>query len=97
MRYKQLPRHAAGVCGQLPGVRRSGGKIEDKAAFQKALETVKFESVRGKFRFNTNHYPFQDFYLTEIVKDAKGRNTLKTIATPMVDAQDAFHDKCPMK
>ena len=49
------------------------GKIEDKAAFRKALETVKFDSVRTGFRFNTNHYPIQDFYLTEIAKDAKGR------------------------
>ncbi len=33
-----------------------GGKIEDKPAFQKALETVKFDTVRPGFHFNTNHF-----------------------------------------
>ena len=50
-----------------------GGKIEDKKAFRAALEAAKFDSVRGNFRFNTNHYPIQDFYLVEVVKDDKGR------------------------
>ena len=49
------------------------GKVEDKKAFQTALENVKFESVRGDFKFNTNHYPIQGYYIVEIVKDAKGR------------------------
>ncbi|MGO9849306.1 MAG: ABC transporter substrate-binding protein [Methylocella sp.] len=50
-----------------------GGQIENKEAFRQSLENVKFDSVRGFFRFNTNHYPIQNFYLTEIMKDAKGR------------------------
>ena len=49
-----------------------GGKIEDKPAFQKAMETVKFDSVRGSFRFNTNHFPIQSMYSTVIVKEADG-------------------------
>ncbi len=73
-----------------------GGKIEDKAAFQKALETVKFESVRGKFRFNTNHYPIQDFYLTEIVKDAKGRPVMAVKDKIDSDHQDAYVGQCKM-
>ena len=53
-------------------VRDVKGKVEDKAALQKALEAKRFKSVRGDFRFNSNHYPVQG-YLRVVVKDAGGR------------------------
>jgi branched-chain amino acid transport system substrate-binding protein len=74
-----------------------GGKIEDAAGFQKALETVKFDSIRGKFRFNTNHYPVQDFWLAEIVKDAKGRPVMAKRTLIAADHQDSYVAKCAMK
>lgn len=74
-----------------------GGKIEDKDAFQKALETVKFESVRGNFKFNTNHYPIMDSYLSEVVKDAKGRPTLKRLELIKADQADSYAPECGMK
>ena len=73
-----------------------GGKIEDKAAFQKALENVKFTSLRGKFKFNANHYPIQDYYLTEIVKDAKGRPVMAMREQIDSDHQDAYLGQCKM-
>lgn len=72
------------------------GKIEDKQAFQKALETAKFDSLRGAFRFNTNHYPIQDFYLTEIVNDAKGRPIMAVRERIDSDHQDAYFKDCKM-
>lgn len=74
-----------------------GGKIEDKAAFQKALENVKFESVRGNFKFNTNHYPVQDAYLAEIVKDEKGRPVMKRRELIKADLADIHVADCAMK
>ncbi len=74
-----------------------GGKIEDAPAFQKALETAKFSSLRGHFKFNTNHYPVQDFWLAEIVKDAKGRPTMAKRSLIVADHADAYVDKCAMK
>jgi branched-chain amino acid transport system substrate-binding protein len=73
-----------------------GGKIEDKAAFRKALENVKFTSLRGNFRFNTNHYPVQDFHLTEIVKDAKGRMTMSVREKINSNHEDAYVKECKM-
>jgi branched-chain amino acid transport system substrate-binding protein len=32
-----------------------------------------FKPVRAAFKFNDNHYPIQDYYLREVVKDDKGR------------------------
>jgi branched-chain amino acid transport system substrate-binding protein len=73
------------------------GKLDDKTAVQKALEKANFKSVRGNFKFGNNHVPIQNFYLQDVVKDAKGEFVLKTVATIVKDSQDNFHDKCPMK
>ncbi len=54
-------------------------------------------STRGNFRYNNNNFVIQDLHIFEAIKDAQGRMTLKTIATPLKDDKDAFHDKCPMK
>lgn len=73
------------------------GNLSDKTAVQKALEKADFKSVRGGFKFGNNHMPIQNFYLQDVVKDAKGDFVLKTVATIVKDSQDDFHGKCPMK
>jgi branched-chain amino acid transport system substrate-binding protein len=75
----------------------TGGKLEDKDAFRAALEKANFQSVRGKFRYNTNHFPIQDFYAQEVVKDAQGEYTMKTLGTVFTDMKDVFYEKCAMK
>ena len=42
--------------------------------------------MRGNFKFNNNGFPIQDMHVFEVAKDAKGRVSLKTIATPLDDA-----------
>ena len=73
------------------------GNLSDKVAVQKAMEKADFKSVRGNFKFGKNHMPIQNFYLQDVVKDADGTLSLKTVATIVKDDQDRFHDKCPMK
>jgi branched-chain amino acid transport system substrate-binding protein len=73
------------------------GNLSDKAAVQAALKKADFKSVRGDFKYGNNHFPIQNFYLQDVVKDAKGDFVLKTAATIVKDSQDSFHDKCPMK
>lgn len=73
-----------------------GGKIEDKPAFQKALETVKFDTVRPGFHFNVNHFPIQDYFLTEIVKDEKGRLIMALRGLITKDHHDAYAKDCKM-
>ena len=73
------------------------GNLSDKVAVQKALEKANFKSVRGNFKFGNNHVPIQNFYLQDVVKDAKGDFVLKTVATIVKDSQDIHHAKCPMK
>jgi branched-chain amino acid transport system substrate-binding protein len=77
-------------------VRNTKGKLEDKAAVRKALEAAKFNSVRGKFKFNSNHFPVQDYFLRVVRKDEKGRITNKLMSTIFTDHPDAYVGECKM-
>ncbi len=101
-RYKRIPSQYAAQsydAAQLldSAIRKVNGKVDDKKAFMAALKAADFKSVRGSFKYNNNQFVIQDFHIFEAIKDAQGRMTLKTIATPLKDDKDAFHDKCPMK
>jgi branched-chain amino acid transport system substrate-binding protein len=78
-------------------VKDVGGKIENKDAVRAALRKANFESVRGSFKFNNNHYPIQNLYIMEVKKDEKG--VLKAVLkdTAVKDWQDPYHQECPMK
>jgi branched-chain amino acid transport system substrate-binding protein len=74
----------------------TGGRIEDGDAFRKAMETVKFDSVRGNFRFNTNHFPIQDLHLAEIRRTAAGALGNSYVERIVADHADSYADKCKM-
>jgi branched-chain amino acid transport system substrate-binding protein len=77
-------------------VRDVKGKLDDKAAVQKALRAAKFDSVRGAFKFGANHYPVQDYYLRVITRDPKGRVTNRTLGTVFKNHADAYVGQCKM-
>jgi branched-chain amino acid transport system substrate-binding protein len=77
-------------------VRDVKGKIEDKEAVRKALKAARFDSVRGAFKFNTNQFPIQDYYLRVITKDTQGRITNRTIGTVFKNHADAYAGDCKM-
>jgi branched-chain amino acid transport system substrate-binding protein len=73
------------------------GDTSKKDAMKAEMEKANFKSLRGPFKYGSNHIPIQNFYLQDVVKDADGMLSLKTVATIVKDDQDRFHDKCPMK
>ncbi len=73
------------------------GKIEDKDAFRAALRKADFASIRGPFRFNNNHFPIQNIYVTEVEKDGQGGMKLALKGTAATDWQDDYHQDCPLK
>jgi branched-chain amino acid transport system substrate-binding protein len=77
-------------------VRDAKGKLDDKAAVHKALKAAKFDSVRGAFKFNTNQFPIQDYYLRVITKDTTGRITNRTLGTVFKNHADAYAPECKM-
>ncbi len=78
-------------------VRDVKGKIEDKTALGKALGAANFKSVRGDFKFNVNHFPIQNFYLRQVVKEASGRITNKLVGTVLRNHADAYGKECKLR
>ena len=78
-------------------VRDVKGRLDDKAALQKAFRAARFKSVRGDFKINTNHFPIQSYYLRVIGKDQKGRVTNKIIGTIFTNHADTYASECKMK
>jgi branched-chain amino acid transport system substrate-binding protein len=74
------------------------GDVKNKAGMRTAMRKAQFPNTRGdNFRYGNNHFPIQNFYAQEVVKDSEGRLTYKTVATVFKDYQDAHASKCPMK
>jgi branched-chain amino acid transport system substrate-binding protein len=73
------------------------GDTSKKDAMKAEMEKANFKSLRGPFKYGKNHIPIQNFYLQDVVKDAEGQLSLKTVATIVENNQDRFVDKCPMK
>lgn len=72
------------------------GDIEGQPdAFREALRAGKFDSVRGNFRFNTNHYPIQDWYLTR-VKQKGDRLDYMPVQKIAEGHQDRYGSECTM-
>ena len=78
------------------GVRAAGGKLGDKEALRKALATAPFKSVRGDFKFGANQNPVMTYYLRQVVKDAQGNITNKTVAPLLPNHADAYGGACRM-
>ncbi len=73
------------------------GDLSNKDKVRAEMKKANFKSLRGDFKYNTNQFPIQNFYIQEAVKDPEGMMTVKTIATAMKDAKDPFYEKCSMK
>jgi branched-chain amino acid transport system substrate-binding protein len=66
----------------------------DTAAMRKVLAAGNIPTTRGNLKMNTNHFPIQDFYLREVVKDADGVVTVKTVGTVFEDYADSYAKDC---
>lgn len=73
------------------------GDTQNKDALRAALLKADFKSLRGKFKFNTNHYPIQDFYLTKVAKRPDGKFQTEIEKAVFTDYADPHAKDCPMK
>jgi branched-chain amino acid transport system substrate-binding protein len=78
-------------------VKAVGGDLSKKEAMRDAMRKANYASVRGQYKYGNNHFPIQNFYLQEAVKDDSGALTLKTTALALKDHQDRYHGLCNMK
>ena len=78
-------------------LKQTGGKTDNKDALRAALMKADFKSLRGAFKFNTNHYPIQDFYLVKVAKRADGKYQTEIVQKVFENYSDPHVKDCPMK
>ena len=80
-------------------VKSAKGRVEDEKVFRQALmeAPTKVKTPRGDWKAAPNGTPIQDYYVREIVKDAKGRIVNKRIGTVLNDHTDFWLKDCKMK
>jgi len=79
-------------------VRATKGNVKDTKALVAAMRKADYNSIRGKFQFNNNQHPIQDFYLLQAVKaDNKDGVAMKIMQKAFEKHQDAYHQECKMK
>jgi branched-chain amino acid transport system substrate-binding protein len=78
-------------------LRATDGNVADADALRAALKKAAFASVRGTFKFNNNHYPIQDFYLTKVGKRPDGRYETEIVRKVFTNYGDSYAQDCPMK
>ena len=75
-------------------VRAVHGEMSNKDGIRAALKKADFVSLRGKFTFNANGYPIQDFYLTKVVKRADGKYQTEIVEKIFENYADAYVSEC---
>lgn len=77
-------------------LKKTGGKVDDAAAFRTAMLKADFQATRGHFKFGVNQHPVQDWYAMKVEKDASGTLILKTTGKIMTDYVDPFAAQCKL-
>jgi branched-chain amino acid transport system substrate-binding protein len=73
-----------------------GANVSDTDALRQALSSARFASPRGDFRYNTNHFPIQDFYLVQAIQREDGKYATAVRQKIFDDHADRQAGKCPM-
>jgi branched-chain amino acid transport system substrate-binding protein len=70
------------------------GDLSNKEAVSAALKKADFTSLRGSFKFNSNGYPIQNFYLTKVVKRPDGKFQTEIVEKVFSDSVDSYAKDC---
>jgi branched-chain amino acid transport system substrate-binding protein len=78
-------------------LRQTKGSTADRPALRTALMKADFQSLRGNFRFNVNHYPIQDFYLVKVAKRPDGKFQTEIVKKIFENYADTYAKDCKMQ
>jgi len=78
-------------------LKQTKGDTSNKDALRAALMKADFKSPRGAFKFNTNHYPIQDFYHVKVAKRADGKYETEIVQKVFTNYADSYVKDCAMK
>lgn len=77
-------------------LRKVKGDLSNKQAFIDALREADFQSVRGPFKFDSNHFPDAAFYRVDVVEE-NGEAVLRASTPVNIATRANFHELCEMK
>jgi branched-chain amino acid transport system substrate-binding protein len=78
-------------------LRQTKGSTSDKPALRAALMKADFQSLRGNFKLNVNHYPIQDFYLVKVAKRPDGKFQTEIVKKIFESYADTYAKDCRMQ
>ncbi len=78
-------------------LKQVGGDVSKLDALRQAIRKADFPTVRGKFAFAPNQHPVQDLYIREVVKNADGKYTNKTLKAVFTDHSNVYIKDCQLK
>ena len=62
-----------------------------------AMRKADYASTRGKYTYNTNHFPIQNFYLLKAVQATGGELEMQIQKTVFESHKDAYAQDCGLK
>jgi branched-chain amino acid transport system substrate-binding protein len=79
-------------------VRAVKGNLADTKGMAAAMKKADFASTRGKFSYNSNHFPIQNFYLLKTVTGPAGQDPVMEIQkTVFSNHRDSYYKECGMR
>jgi branched-chain amino acid transport system substrate-binding protein len=75
------------------------GNLADKKGMVAAMRKANYPSVRGKYAYNVNHFPIENFYLLKAVAGPTpgGDPVMQIQQTVFKDYKDSYSQACKMK
>ena len=78
-------------------VRAVKGNLKDQKGMIAAMAKADYESTRGKYTYNVNHFPIQNYYLLKAVKGEGDIPVMQIQKAVFENHKDSFYTKCKMK
>jgi len=78
-------------------VKATKGNLKDTRALVAAMRKADFDSIRGRFTYNVNHHPIQNFYLLKTEKTQSGDIEMHIQKTIFEKHKDSYYQDCKMK
>jgi branched-chain amino acid transport system substrate-binding protein len=81
-------------------VRAVKGNLKNQKGMIAAMRKANYASTRGKYSYNTNHFPIQNYYLLKAVTGAGGADGIPVMEiqkTVFTNHKDTYYKDCKMK
>jgi len=73
------------------------GNLADQKGMIAAMRKADYPSTRGKYTYNINHFPIQNFYLLKAVAGPGGEPVMQIQKTVFENHKDSYSKECGMK